>query len=92
MWNHKNRNFGLDVLRAAAILLVLISHCTFLYPKFNPQLTDGIRLLGATGVDLFFVLLKSKKANSNQVSEQNSKRNAFLSNLFFEIPKPPPDL
>ena len=56
MWNHTNRNFGLDVLRAAAILLVLISHCTFLYPKFNPQLTDGIRLLGATGVDLFFVL------------------------------------
>ena len=43
-------------------------------------------------LDLFFVLLKSKKANSNQVSEQNSKRNAFLSNLFFEIPKPPPDL
>ncbi len=56
MWNTTNRNFGLDVLRATAILLVVSSHCTFLLPEFNSPLTDGIRLLGATGVDLFFVL------------------------------------
>ncbi|MDG1661044.1 MAG: hypothetical protein P8H40_06680 [Winogradskyella sp.] len=29
----------------------------YLYlPEFNLQLTNGIRLLGATGVDIFFVL------------------------------------
>lgn len=56
MWNVPNRNFGLDVIRALAILLVLLSHCTYIIPEFNQTLTDGIRLLGATGVDIFFVL------------------------------------
>lgn len=56
MWNHPNRIFGLDLIRAIAILLVVASHCTYLLPEFNVQLTTAIRLLGATGVDLFFVL------------------------------------
>lgn len=56
MYNSSNRNFGLDVLRAIAIILVVASHCTYLLPEFNQQLTNAIRLLGATGVDLFFVL------------------------------------
>ncbi|ARV10634.1 hypothetical protein BTO05_13685 [Winogradskyella sp. PC-19] len=56
MLNHPNRIFGLDVIRATAILLVLLSHCTYILPEFNKSLTDGIRLLGATGVDIFFVL------------------------------------
>ncbi len=53
--NH-NRNFGLDFIRATAILLVVVSHCTFALPQFNGQVIDAIRLLGATGVDIFFVL------------------------------------
>lgn len=53
---HNNRIFGLDVVRALAISLVVISHITFLLPEFNSTLTNGIRLLGATGVDIFFVL------------------------------------
>ena len=56
MHNHPNRIFGLDLLRAIAIVLVVVSHCTYLLPEFNTQLATGIRLLGATGVDLFFVL------------------------------------
>ncbi|SHG40255.1 acyltransferase family protein [Winogradskyella jejuensis] len=56
MWNHPNRNFGLDCIRASAIILVVLSHCTFILPEFNSIITDGIRLLGATGVDIFFVL------------------------------------
>jgi peptidoglycan/LPS O-acetylase OafA/YrhL len=56
MWNYHHRIFGLDLLRALAITLVVVSHCTYILPEFNPQLTTTIRLFGATGVDLFFVL------------------------------------
>ena len=79
MHNYPTRNFGLDVIRATAILLVVLSHCTYILPEFNPTLTDGIRLLGATGVDIFFVLsgyligdilirkLNSDKRNFNEL-------------------------
>lgn len=56
MYSISNRNFGLDVIRATAIILVVISHCTYILPQFNSTLTNAIRLLGATGVDIFFVL------------------------------------
>ena len=56
MWNHPNRVYGLDVIRALAIICVVASHCTFILPEFNAQITNAIRLLGATGVDIFFVL------------------------------------
>ena len=52
-----NRIFGLDFLRALAISLVLISHLTFLiFPKEENLFITAIRILGAIGVDLFFVL------------------------------------
>ncbi len=51
------RNFGLDLLRAIAISLVLISHCTYLlFPENESLLITFVRTLGAIGVDLFFVL------------------------------------
>ena len=52
-----NRVFGLDLLRAIAISLVVLSHCTFILCEDtdNPILL-AIRSLGAIGVDLFFVL------------------------------------
>lgn len=55
--NSKNRIFGLDVLRATAILLVLFSHSTLLlFPKQQHVLITVIQFFGTVGVDLFFVL------------------------------------
>lgn len=53
----KTRNFGLDLLRAIAITLVVISHCTYLFVQESPNaVVLFIRTMGAVGVDLFFVL------------------------------------
>lgn len=55
--NYKNRIFGLDVIRATAILLVLCSHSTLLlFPKKSNIFLTIIQFFGAIGVDLFFVL------------------------------------
>ncbi|MEP3838426.1 MAG: acyltransferase [Algibacter sp.] len=55
--NLKNRIFGLDVLRALAILLVLFSHSTLLlFPNQEHILITVIQFFGTVGVDLFFVL------------------------------------
>ncbi|PHS04883.1 MAG: hypothetical protein COA88_13090 [Kordia sp.] len=52
-----NRIYGLDVLRALAISLVVVSHITYLlFPISDSTLVIGIRVMGAIGVDLFFVL------------------------------------
>ncbi|SNR32956.1 Peptidoglycan/LPS O-acetylase OafA/YrhL, contains acyltransferase and SGNH-hydrolase domains [Lutibacter agarilyticus] len=52
-----NRIFGLDFLRALAISLVLVSHLTFLiFPNEVNLFITAVRILGAIGVDLFFVL------------------------------------
>lgn len=57
MLQKQSRNFGLDALRALAIVLVLLSHTTFLLFHNNiPLSVTVIRTLGAVGVDLFFVL------------------------------------
>ncbi len=51
------RIFGLDVMRAVAILLVLFSHTSLLmYPETKSTLLTIIRFFGAIGVDVFFVL------------------------------------
>ena len=55
--NLKNRIFGLDVIRALAILLVLCSHSTLLlFPDNKHILITVIQFFGTVGVDLFFVL------------------------------------
>lgn len=52
-----NRVFGLDLLRAIAISLVITSHVTYLlFPVNNNIFVTGLRVMGAVGVDLFFVL------------------------------------
>lgn len=52
-----NRNFGLDLLRAVAITLVVASHCTYLFIQESTNAVIlFIRTMGAVGVDLFFVL------------------------------------
>ena len=53
MKEHSERLYGLDHLRAAAILLVLMYH----FRAFkHPDWIDSIGRFGWTGVDLFFVL------------------------------------
>ena len=51
------RIFGLDFIRALAIFLVVLSHVTFLvFPHEDNLVITAIRIFGAIGVDLFFVL------------------------------------
>ena len=50
------RIFGLDVIRALAILLVLFSHVYYLIDSTNPLLISLSGLSGFAGVELFFVL------------------------------------
>lgn len=53
----KHRVFGLDVIRALAIVLVLFSHSSLLlFPNQDNFFLNLIRFFGAIGVDLFFVL------------------------------------
>lgn len=53
----RERNFGLDLVRAIAITLVVLSHATFFFVQDSENLIVVlIRTMGAVGVDLFFVL------------------------------------
>lgn len=52
---HKNRIYGLDVLRCAAILMVLVEHGMLLLSPIFEYL-DFMKLGGYWGVELFFVL------------------------------------
>lgn len=55
--NHINRIFGLDLIRSVAILLVVMSHATLLlFPYSKHSIIVLVKILGAVGVDLFFVL------------------------------------
>lgn len=54
--NLKQRIFGLDVLRATAILMVVSSHVLWIYPKSNALISTFLELFGFWGVELFFVL------------------------------------
>src|ERR1700754_547977 len=52
----RSRIFGLDVLRALAVLLVFISHALRFSP-LGPQTLTRLELyMGFTGVELFFAL------------------------------------
>ena len=52
----QNRIFGLDVLRAVAILMVVSSHVLWIYPKSDALIPTLLELFGFWGVELFFVL------------------------------------
>lgn len=51
----ESRVFGLDLLRAIAILLVLVAHASFMFLPLTHQL-EAWWMLGHLGVELFFVL------------------------------------
>src|SRR5512146_2499347 len=50
-----SRVFGLDLLRASAILLVLVAHASFMFLPLTHRL-EAWWMLGHLGVELFFVL------------------------------------
>jgi peptidoglycan/LPS O-acetylase OafA/YrhL len=50
------RIFGLDVVRAIAILMVVFSHIYYLIDSTNPTLISISGISGFAGVELFFVL------------------------------------
>lgn len=55
--DYSKRIFGLDIIRAVAISLVLLSHSTLLvFPNNKTLLITVIQFFGTVGVDLFFVL------------------------------------
>lgn len=55
--DYKNRVYGLDIIRAIAIIMVLISHSTLLlFPNESNFVLTIVHFFGAIGVDLFFVL------------------------------------
>jgi len=52
-----HRNLGLDVIRATAILLVLVSHFGDIFARFCGAVSPGyVSISGVFGVELFFVL------------------------------------
>lgn len=54
--NYAKRIFGLDIMRAIAILLVVFSHAIWILPPTKSFLTDLMSLAGVIGVEIFFVL------------------------------------
>lgn len=54
--DYNQRIFGLDVMRATAILFVVFSHALWIFPEASGSLVDMLRLMGVMGVEIFFVL------------------------------------
>jgi peptidoglycan/LPS O-acetylase OafA/YrhL len=54
--SQSERIFGLDLMRAAAILMVLSSHILWIYPPQSSLLSQVFQLFGFLGVEVFFVL------------------------------------
>ncbi|WP_299333920.1 acyltransferase [uncultured Psychroserpens sp.] len=50
------RIFGLDIMRAMAILLVVSSHAVWIFPRTKNVMTDLMSIAGVLGVEIFFVL------------------------------------
>lgn len=51
-----SRIFGLDLMRAMAILMVLFGHCTWIFPETKSIVYQLMVLSGFFGVEIFFVL------------------------------------
>jgi peptidoglycan/LPS O-acetylase OafA/YrhL len=50
------RVFGLDLMRAIAILMVLFGHCVWIFPDSNTLFHQMMVLSGFLGVEVFFIL------------------------------------
>ena len=51
-----DRIFGLDLMRAAAIAMVLLAHGLWLFPESDGPIIQLLNLAGFLGVEMFFVL------------------------------------
>ncbi|OMP31300.1 acyltransferase [Mangrovimonas sp. DI 80] len=54
--NYQKRIFGLDLMRALAIMLVVFSHIKWILPETSQLLSNIMGLSGFIGVEIFFVL------------------------------------
>ncbi|MDG5493044.1 acyltransferase [Psychroserpens sp. SPM9] len=54
--DNEKRIFGLDIMRAIAILLVVASHAVWIFPQSKNIVTDLMSIAGVLGVEIFFVL------------------------------------
>lgn len=54
--DYKKRVFGLDLMRAIAILLVVFSHILWIAPETSGLLKELMSLSGLMGVEIFFLL------------------------------------
>ncbi|MDO5981805.1 acyltransferase family protein [Flavivirga spongiicola] len=52
----KQRVFGLDLVRAIAIVMVVFSHVAWIIPKDKKLTLDVLSVFGVLGVEIFFVL------------------------------------
>lgn len=55
-FHNPQRIFGLDLMRATAILMVLCSHCLWIFPPSDSFVAQLCKLFGFMGVEIFFVL------------------------------------
>jgi peptidoglycan/LPS O-acetylase OafA/YrhL len=53
---NQHRIFGLDLMRAIAILMVLFGHCVWILPNSNSLFHQMMVLSGFLGVEVFFIL------------------------------------
>lgn len=54
--NYHKRIFGLDLMRAVAILFVVFSHALWIVPELAGLPKEVLSLMGVLGVEIFFVL------------------------------------
>lgn len=54
--DYTKRIFGLDLMRAVAILFVVFSHALWIVPELPGLPGELLRLMGVLGVEIFFVL------------------------------------
>jgi len=55
-WHLNDRIFGLDFMRACAIIMVLFGHLTWILPPQYERVNAVLALSGFLGVEIFFVL------------------------------------
>ncbi|WP_299225916.1 acyltransferase [uncultured Psychroserpens sp.] len=54
--NYEKRIFGLDLMRAIAIIMVVCSHTLWIVPDARGVIPDVLSISGVMGVEIFFVL------------------------------------
>jgi peptidoglycan/LPS O-acetylase OafA/YrhL len=76
----QKRIFGLDLMRAVAILLVMAGHCAWIFRQNDSIFTALMALAGFLGVEIFFVLsgFLIGRIIYRQYTEGNFNRTAVL--------------